>query len=865
MAERMAEDAATASSDERKDDAADAVAHSFRSGAFRERVPVRERLRQAARLLLTKRNLAWAILALAAAATVHFAARLGLSPAPLWSFDMLLRMLVFGALYGCGMGYVALEYPDKSALALAGAWFVYSSVVVGPLAPLVVLLVLWSCYCMGALAFARFPAALTGLPHGLLLLGLAGWAYLISVTAQWGIHFWPVYLAALALPVGVAAYFRVHVPRLGKTPSTPDGLIDLSIVCLPLALQWLAALKPEVGRDALSTHIVVPARMASQHFWAFDVREFLWALKPMGAEWSFTPAWMLGGESAARLLNWALFGVTCWLLHDLLKRVATPRLAALLTAALASTPLALEATASLRPEVLLGALLLACVTFLRWYLKSRTPAYLYAAAFLAAMAATCTTTAPVYVVLLAAVALPLIAMAFVEVRSRVSIIATGIGVLAGGVTYLRAWLATGNPLFPYASSTLGSDVVSVAKGFRGDGVKQALEWTAWFDLTFRPELFPGGSVGLFGFLFFALAPLTLFLAWRRRPLYGLMLAWVSFAGMAATLVFDARLHKLYPALPLLTLAIGVAIASLRMRSVTFQVSLQCVTGAIVLANLSFLPSAGVEHRDLFLNQLLNRSSERRYVEKHAPERRLLEDLSVRAPGAGVALLESDAVGAFEGRAMVNSWHSYEFFTRLAGASSVEDVLGLTKEYSLGYVIAPSAKSEWPLRSVYTREFTGKYTRLVMQAGDMELRQVMQEPVKDAAKPVAAGAGVHDDVTAATEFKGPWTRTLDAPHALNRTLVWSKDPRSQVTIHFNGTAITPLHTGAPDRCEALMSLDGGEEIPFFMSYEQVRWQARGPRIMTSPGAHTLVIRMPHGDAGAAAATPCTIDLDGFIVE
>ena len=66
--------------------------------------------------------------------------------------------------------------------------------------------------------------------------------------------------------------------------------------------------KPEVSTDGLAMHLAIAADIANHHAFTFDFRQFIWALMPMGADYCYALAYMLGGENAARLLNLVMLG-----------------------------------------------------------------------------------------------------------------------------------------------------------------------------------------------------------------------------------------------------------------------------------------------------------------------------------------------------------------------------------------------------------------------------------------------------------------------------------------------------------------------------------------------------------------------------
>ena len=74
---------------------------------------------------------------------------------------------------------------------------------------------------------------------------------------------------------------------------------------------------PEVGHDALAMHLFVPAHLSLRHEWSFDVTKYVWAVMPMMGDWLFSIAYMLGGETAARLINVSFIFILCRLVRDL--------------------------------------------------------------------------------------------------------------------------------------------------------------------------------------------------------------------------------------------------------------------------------------------------------------------------------------------------------------------------------------------------------------------------------------------------------------------------------------------------------------------------------------------------------------------
>ena len=153
---------------------------------------------------------------------------------------------------------------------------------------------------------AALPASVTT------LIGLCAWIGVMSITASMKFHCAPVYVAALLVPLGIwwrqalsvlNSLRQTLVRPAATTRGTERAWITLLLTLLVLHLFIVA--KPEVGYDANAMHLQFARLFAEYHRWRFDVTRYAWAVMPLGADYAFGAAYILGGEKAARLLNFA--------------------------------------------------------------------------------------------------------------------------------------------------------------------------------------------------------------------------------------------------------------------------------------------------------------------------------------------------------------------------------------------------------------------------------------------------------------------------------------------------------------------------------------------------------------------------------
>jgi hypothetical protein len=804
-----------------------------------------------------QRILAWAALAAGAAAAGHEVVAGRLFTQPVWTPEGLASMAAFVGGYVLLAGLLIWFAPRWLAPALGLVVAGYSIASAGPWAVAAVVLVLGAAYVTGGYLMRR--RSLGGMPVAATVLGLAVWIGAMAVTARFPIHHWTVYLGLIFL-VFAGAWSRQALQRPAVAwPADRGGALSLAIPALPFLMHWLAALKPEVDAQALGVHLMVPARVAAHYVWPFNVQEFAWAVKPMGGEWAFTLAYVLGAEGGARLLNVALLGLLCWLLFAWLHDLLPGRLAALLTALFASTPLVHRMTGALRVENVAALMLLAAVYYYRHYLKSRTEGYAYAAALLAGVTALVSMSSFAFVT-------AFVAAALMTARWRTLLKCAPLALSAGLLPGVEAWWRTGNPVFPYFNTWFRSPLFDAVKPLVEGAGLERLGPAQWWGVVFESSRFVDGMNGSLGIALFVAAPLCVVAMRANWPRIGWVLLGMWVAGFAMLGLFGTRAEALYAGLPVLTLSVGVMAATFRQHSRALPAALTVMFAAGIASQLYLLPAAAPEHRGFASNPAPRLGSADEYVARWAPEKPLVGELNRVAPGSRVVWLESNSAAGFAGPVLSNTWHHQAFDQRMEEATSAEGLLFTMTETEVDYFVAPAPESPRPLKNLFMREFLELYTTVESRSADWELRRfISPETGQPPLRAAFAQAGEHDEASPYARFEGPWKRSLEFGEAMNGTLAFTNDVRARAFIRFEGRAITPVFTAAPNRCQVLVTLDDDAPIEWRQYAPVTAWQARGPRIEAAPGRHTLQIRLPQSGDISTVVNPCYVDLDGFSVE
>ncbi|MFN0172674.1 MAG: hypothetical protein ACKV22_40355 [Bryobacteraceae bacterium] len=743
---------------------------------------------------------------------------------PVWSPTGLTRLAWFCALYSA-IGLPLLRWvPQHFARVLLGAAVLWSVWMAGWIPVAAAALFLAAAYVVGTYATRRFDWL--ALAAGIGVYSLATGALMFFPVNSPGLHL-VLHLAPL-----LAGWRRLRIV-LASTGAM-DGPKWLSFAVGFVALAHLAAaLKPEAGPDALTMHLALPAEVARQGFWHFDVARTAWAVMPMGANWTFTAVYLTGGEWACRLLNYAYFLILLALLWHTARIVGGE--AGLAVLLFATTPLTQLVTASLFVENYWAVVILATFASAWQYRRTRAPEDLWLGAWFAG----CSLAAKAgSVPLIVAIVLAL------QGRSLLKRIPAALAVLAlaGSYPYLNAWWRTGNPIFPFANSFFRSPLFE-ARDLVDARFPGGLHWSTLSDLTFRSHRFVEGQDGALGFHWWFALPLAVLVRWTR----GRWAAPLAVAGGLAAFAWQANLRYLYSVLPIASVMVALVLAGLRQRGVSSRAIL---SGSLVLAflNFCFLPASGWLHKDFCLNPL-DPNAAARYLEWAAPQRRLIEWLNRHAAGQTVVALSGNAVAGLDARAYTNSWHHPRFQAGLLAAESPEDIARLTGSLGALQAIAPPSV----LPSPALREFVDRYTEQEFSFGGWSAFRILPAPVERPALVLAPG--VHDDADRGFHYRGSWFTDTQFPEAAHGTITYTRQPNASVRFRFRGSMLTYVYTRAPNRGRVTLDVDGKTNQLIDLRAETVEWQ-RKHLITVGPGEHTATLSVT-GDGFA--------DIDGWVIE
>ncbi|MFN3244058.1 MAG: hypothetical protein ACE37K_21305 [Planctomycetota bacterium] len=558
-----------------------------------------------------------------------------------------------------------------------------------------------------------------------LLLGLAVFGTIVGATAHLPIHYRGTATGLLLLPLLLGWRHAGRTVQAawawaGERQRAPvaTALLHAAIGAVALLL-FAVAMMPERGHDALAMHLLVPEYVRWHQHWPFDVEHYVWAVMPMLGDWLYTLAVLLDGEVAARLCNFAALLLLARTVHALSRWAgAGPRSALLAVLVLVSTPLTMCEISSLFVDSIWSSLLLGgTLAALRLATAEGSPNknLLLAGALLGgAMAAKAVTF----------MALPVLALVFVAAFRRwLRADAIG-GLLTGGalfagigcLPYLRAWLYTGNPVFPFFNGIFRSEHYP-HENFEAPVVfDKGMTWDVLYRITFDASRFLEGMPGAGGFQWLlAVAPALLVFAltrhWRGVTLLVL-------CGAIAFLTFrqTAYLRYVLPSFAMAAAAVGALAA--RPTGLPSAVGWIGALAAVGL-NLTFYASATF-HGQLEWRVLADEAERHAFVTHHLPMRHVVQTLNgINPEGNDVAFFAAPMVAGLHAEGLFPNWYNHRFDAAVAAAADADAFGALLGARHVRYVVLADTWQDEARRSLLRGA-----TRSVRRIEHLDVRELL---------------------------------------------------------------------------------------------------------------------------------------------
>lgn len=563
-----------------------------------------------------------------------------------------------------------------------------------------------------------------------LLVGMVLFGTLLGLMAYFPVGYAGVYGMLFALPL-LAGWRHARAlvgdvwarRRTGETLAPHELLLGSAVGGVTL-LHFLASLMPEVGHDALVTHLFVPARIADQGMWSFDVSLYVWAAMPMFVDWLYSAGFMFAGEAGARLVN---FGGLI-LLAALVYRVAlwarsgsTAALWAVLV--FVATPLAFTESSSLFIESIWSALIVGGTLALLRLLSPAEDAVrniLLAAVLLAGALAAKAVTLTV---------LPVLALVVVTGYRRWFSVALLKPVVAGlvifccigSVPYITALVMTGNPVFPFFNAFFQSPLYP-AENFSPPVIfERGLAWDTLYRMTFESGKYLESTPGASGFQWLMLVVPSFLAVLLVRNRRAILLGVIAAVALWLTFEQTAYLRYVFPSVALACAVVAAGLTAFQRTGGWLWRAGVLAASIVVLLNLLHF-HAGTYYGKIDFWVIASEARRDAYLESAVPVRKavaLVNELNLqRAP---VAFFSAPLTAGLRSDALYANWYNRGYANAALAARDAGEVGRLLARHDVDYVVVDDLWQH-PL----LRELVGEATAEVSRIGSVSVRRLNEE-------------------------------------------------------------------------------------------------------------------------------------------
>jgi 4-amino-4-deoxy-L-arabinose transferase-like glycosyltransferase len=398
--------------------------------------------------------------------------------------------------------------------------------------------------------------------YGSLLLAAAG-VYRPVAVAGWT----AVLLAAGSQALRHAVPPEERVPW--ARPITPGTALFIGVIATALVYGLIAALAPEKEYDALWYHLQLPRVWLGAGHPVDQVEEYV-SLYPLTWELVFAAGSVLGGSAGAKLLHFLCLPLLSLLVIESTKRYVNGASAAVAVALLVTTPTLLWESGTAYIDLALALHSAAACYAVARYRETRATPWRTVAGLQFGMAAATKHLG----VLVTIIALAMLVVSGFRTKHRAAVLKSAIVMALVAATvpaawYLRAWRASGNPVFPEMYALFGA-----APAERWDSVAEEglTVFKAQFGLGRSPRallLLPWNMVvhgalfrGSLGPIYLLLLPVPLFAGRSARAVRWLAWGTLAYVAAWASPIGSFQLRFLMPVVPPLALLGAASVSSL---------------------------------------------------------------------------------------------------------------------------------------------------------------------------------------------------------------------------------------------------------------------------------------------------------------
>jgi hypothetical protein len=631
---------------------------------------------------------------------------------------------------------IKLFFPHRRNSILLFFTAIFLLVIAGILQVLALIYFVLSCICLGLLITRKlnFDAG----PKQFVASGVIGsaiYALIFNALVTLPVHYQFVYMAVFALPIIALLFSRylmvsiipVVCSGISKVSSELQLAGTKSFFIFTVTLAYIAAyiLFPNINSDENAVHLSIWSQFSHKAFFSIDPATQVWSVAPNTFTVIHGVLSLLSGGDAKGALNVSLLIlllITIFKLLDYLDINCTEKLT--LVTLFLTTPLVVFTLIGLQTDLFLALLLSAASMMLIDLLQNYRLTTAVALIFVGSLALS----AKLPAVTIAGPVLLLVVYASVRHKNYSAwsvshyIKICGCLVVAAALAfwpYIRAYIITGNPVFPLYNAVFQSDFFDFIN-FKDLRWNTGVSLSSYYGLFFESKAhLESGNNFVGGFQYFLLAPLAaiVMLVLRIKNVSALLvLALCYFLPLFFSLQY---LRYFFAAMPLLSVLVG-ALYLLGRKDGNYRKWLSASFYVTAFLNFIFMP--GVCSL-FFISPFAFFSSEKQEqaIREYMPEHQLNSVINKLKPNATVLMDLDRSFGAtLTGRPIYNSFYAQGYFNAIKKWTTQSDVHNALKLWDVDFVY-------WDQKQAYNSTYL--------------VKNLMREELISYGKPVAQVGGI----------------------------------------------------------------------------------------------------------------------------
>ena len=663
-----------------------------------------------------------------------------------WSRSAIKYLLAYLCVSLGLLGFIRLLVPNKQNLALVICSGVFLVMAAGVLQLLAIVFVLLSCFCLGILT-RHFLGFDRGQPHFSVstIIGSTIYVLLFNSCLSLSIHYQFVYLVIFSLPIVVIlrlptvsdllfSEIRLYVARINTELQLAEPRIFFGFM---LVFTFIAAyiLFPTINSDENAVHLSVWTQFSANAFFSIAPEIQVWSAAPVTLALIHGVLSLLSGDDAKGALNLLLLVMLLGTIFRLLKILDISRIEKLaLVTLFLSTPMVAFTLVGLQTDLFLALLFsIACMLLIdllcHFRISTAVSIIFVGAIALSAKLPAITIAGSIFIGVIYAAFKDKSYQNWTSSLWLKIMVCLCIAAAVAFLPYIRAYLITGNPVFPLYNEMFKSQFFDLTN-FKDLRWYNGASFLSFYGLFFHSEKFieaANNFVG--GFQYFLLAPIALAsVIFLRIKSLGVIVV-MALCYLLPMFWSLQYLRYFFAAMPLLAVVIG-ALYLLGKKEGIYRKCLTISFYGAALLNLVFMP--GVSW--IFFNspfQFLSASNQRQAILEYLPEHQLNKEInSIKSNAIVLFALDRSFGATLAGKPIYNSFYANDYKKAINTWKTTDDVRNALKAWGVDFVY-------WDQKQSYSvdhiqrnlvREVLINYGNPVVQVGQIVAFTVADSPI-----------------------------------------------------------------------------------------------------------------------------------------